>query len=398
MNNNVIILIPYYKNNINELEEISLIQLKRVLKEYKKCFLLPQSVSVDELYLDSTCNVKKYPDEYFKDTASYSRLLLSPEFYKEFMDYEYMLIHQLDAFVFSNQLEFFCALEYDYIGAPWFRSTAVYEFVRGYVGNGGLSLRNISKTAKVLEDNMEYLKDRILNNLSIIGEDMVLSYLGTSTKYDYNIAPPNVAKKFSLECDFQKSFSKLEQQRPFGCHHWWNGDFDVWRKYVVEQGYNIKFSYPYIVKAHSQNVRKRSILKYLLIRIAKWGDNNKIKKIIESFLKKDGPVVIYGIGLVGKRCKKLLDAHHIDVAFFVDKGKCKSEYNGTRIVVPNEEILKNCPYPIIVTSVKYYNEIANNLNSMRLKEGIDYFDYVKLGQYMVQEYYKSESFIVSSNT
>ena len=49
---------------------------------------------------------------------SYSDYVLSSEFYDTFKAYDYMLLYQLDAFVFEDRLMEFWELKYDYIGAP----------------------------------------------------------------------------------------------------------------------------------------------------------------------------------------------------------------------------------------------------------------------------------------
>ena len=71
--------------------------------------------------------------------------MLSSEFYRRFSKFEYILIYQLDAFVFKDQLNYWCKKGYDYIGAPWFEGfhlTKTGVNIIG-VGNGGFSLRRV---------------------------------------------------------------------------------------------------------------------------------------------------------------------------------------------------------------------------------------------------------------
>jgi hypothetical protein len=44
--------------------------------------------------------------------------MLSIDFYKRFRDYKFILIYQLDAYVFRDELEYWCEQDYDFIGAP----------------------------------------------------------------------------------------------------------------------------------------------------------------------------------------------------------------------------------------------------------------------------------------
>ena len=51
-------------------------------------------------------------------------LMLSPFFYESFLDFKYVLIHQLDVFIFKDELNYWCNQNYDYIGAPWFKDSS----------------------------------------------------------------------------------------------------------------------------------------------------------------------------------------------------------------------------------------------------------------------------------
>ncbi len=43
--------------------------------------------------------------------------MMDNTFYKQFLNYEYILIYQLDAFVFKDELNY-CSQGIDYVGAP----------------------------------------------------------------------------------------------------------------------------------------------------------------------------------------------------------------------------------------------------------------------------------------
>jgi hypothetical protein len=83
------------------------------------------------------------------DVFGYNALLLLKNFYGRFIKYNYMLIYQLDAYVFRDELEYWCSQNYDFIGAPWITPQIITgDPVFGnrfgvVVGNGGFSLRKI---------------------------------------------------------------------------------------------------------------------------------------------------------------------------------------------------------------------------------------------------------------
>ena len=92
-----------------------------------------------------------FPAGSFESIPAYSRLLLSRPFYQAFQAYDYILIYQPDCLVFSSDLTSWCDLEYDYLGAPWFKDPADPEQGFSRVGNGGLSLRRVASCLQVLE-------------------------------------------------------------------------------------------------------------------------------------------------------------------------------------------------------------------------------------------------------
>ena len=77
------------------------------------------------------------------NVSEYSKILSTPQFY-EFIHAEYVLIFQTDSYLRRFGMEEYVKLGYDYIGAPW-----PHEGWDFQAGNGGLSLRKISKMLEV---------------------------------------------------------------------------------------------------------------------------------------------------------------------------------------------------------------------------------------------------------
>ncbi|MEW6718188.1 MAG: DUF5672 family protein [Chloroflexota bacterium] len=113
--------------------------LTHFLSGFQRYLLTPQSLKINLNGFDTV----RFEDRYFSTIASYSKLLLSPKFYAAFINFNYILIYQLDCLVFSDQLEEWCGAGYDYIGAPLFRDKANPAKGFSRVGNGGLSLRRV---------------------------------------------------------------------------------------------------------------------------------------------------------------------------------------------------------------------------------------------------------------
>jgi len=145
------IVIPIYKQNLSIEEQRSLKQCFTVLNSYDFVFITCKNLDLTQylsMIRDANTNAEfEYFDKnYFDSVESYNRLLLSRQFYVKFQQEDYILIYQLDAFVFKDELLFWCEKKFDYIGAPWFKYYGSHENgnVLFKVGNGGVSLRKVA--------------------------------------------------------------------------------------------------------------------------------------------------------------------------------------------------------------------------------------------------------------
>ena len=113
-NNKCVIVIPVYKNSLSKFETSSLKQVYDILGEkYDIVLVCPDSFELD-LYksiIGKELHHVYFPSHYFLSQRSYSNLCLQSEFYEIFNSYEYMLIYQLDAWIFEDNLEYFCNLD-----------------------------------------------------------------------------------------------------------------------------------------------------------------------------------------------------------------------------------------------------------------------------------------------
>ena len=99
----VVIAVPVYRTELTWYEKISLARLYAVLPHYPIVFVSPEGLALPEAVRQGH-PVMEFSGEFFTSVAAYSRLLLSQQFYVRFRDFEYMLIYQLDAFVFVDLL------------------------------------------------------------------------------------------------------------------------------------------------------------------------------------------------------------------------------------------------------------------------------------------------------
>lgn len=220
MKNNVAVVIPYYHSELTELESISFRNCCTILKKYQIILVLPEKIPRRKYPTEENLLYEQVPDEWMESVDSYNQMMLSKDFYRRFKQYEFILIFQLDAFVFSDCLEQFCDYGYDYIGAPWLNGMKYLRTIEGdgvwYVGNGGFSLRKVAAFLHILEGE--------ITNCIDTNED---AFWASHNSDQFHVAPMDVALKFSFERDVRRCFKLNSNELPFGCHAWEKYDLDL---------------------------------------------------------------------------------------------------------------------------------------------------------------------------
>ena len=267
MSKKCVIIIPIYKETPNKTEINSFKQVLKILSNYDIKIITYRELDIriyQKFYINKINNisVEYFHKSYFKNSIlGYNQLLLSKDFYSHFTEYEYILIYQLDAWVFKDELEYWCNQGYDYIGAPWFKldSNNNPTNIFAGVGNGGLSLRKIDYCLKVLNypRYIPFLKSRyLLNNnskikafLKIIGINNTLSFyfknniyedciFGVLSKNSYlktNIPKEDIALRFSFEMNPSILWELNNKELPFGCHAFEKNEYDkFWKNYIIK--------------------------------------------------------------------------------------------------------------------------------------------------------------------
>lgn len=262
------IVIPIYKTSLETGEYISLTAVFKFFTADNIVFLMPQKFkSAINLHSEFKAGEYLYFDDIcFKNVQEYNKLLLSNYFYSTFKSYEYILIYQLDALLFKNEMEYWCRKNYSYIGAPWFENfdTDGINTKLWAVGNGGLSLRKVSDFLNVFKYQgkiftFSFLWKKysaysvwkrclrfpkvvfqyfFLNNTNHIyslfgeNEDHFWSFHAPRISRDFKIAPISDALAFAFECNPKKMFELNKHQLPFGVHAWEKYDKTFWDEYI----------------------------------------------------------------------------------------------------------------------------------------------------------------------
>ncbi|MCX6236007.1 MAG: DUF5672 family protein [Bacteroidia bacterium] len=247
----VSIVIITDKNILTHYEEISLNRALEVFSAYNKYLVIPEKTDPRDFIDLKKITVIKLPEFHLMSINSYNSLLLSNFFYEHFIDSEYILIYQLDCFVFKNNLTDF--LTFDYIGAPWFNTqnheakaiirtllfrrplTSIILIISWFlrkkttaVGNGGLSLRRVDKFIEITTDKRikRIIAFWIKNKRPY--EDIFFSFVVPIFFKNFKIADIDTATKFSFETYPRKCYALNNHELPIGCHAWAKHDIDFW--------------------------------------------------------------------------------------------------------------------------------------------------------------------------
>ena len=255
----MITVIPIFKKTISQMEISSLECAIEKLKEYKIVVIAPES-------LDISLYKKKYPtlsfeffsDQYFDDLRGYNKLMLSKEFYSRFIYSKYILIYQLDAYIFKNDLEYWILKDYDYVGAPWpkrkvynnllfkiyFKFTLFFttllrkpnrQEIFEKVGNGGFSLRKTEphlKAVTVYEREIREMLSKKRHHL--YNEDVFFGYrVNNLGKMNFSIPDFKESLKFSFDKNPELCYKINQFQLPMGCHGWSKEKYyPFWKQFI----------------------------------------------------------------------------------------------------------------------------------------------------------------------
>lgn len=242
-NRNCCVVVPVYKKEMNHTEYLSLKQCVQILGNHPIVLVSPQSLNTEPYTrISEKILVRKFENIYFQNIEGYNKLMLSQHFYKNFTEYKYILIYQLDSWIFRDELEYWCHKDYDYIGAPWinhrwaeftaghltFMRTVFYKL--GYrkfnlVGNGGFSLRKVKSTIS----NLNFYRNAARKFRG--NEDYFFSFYINSYNPFFKIPSLKEALQFSFDINPTDSFKLNGNQLPMGCHGW-NKHKEFWGQFI----------------------------------------------------------------------------------------------------------------------------------------------------------------------
>ncbi|MBH78966.1 MAG: hypothetical protein CMQ49_00465 [Gammaproteobacteria bacterium] len=270
MTKRVAVLIPMRSEPaISDEEMVAVRQLDHFLPNHERFFLTPKGRPFHmEGYGCVEC-----PRKYFGSIGAHSRMLLNPDFYKRFEEYEYLFFYHLDSIVLSPDLEKWMDEDWDYIGPPWVISQDTPWVKRQRVGNCGFSLLRVEAITKALLNRYRaepsyYWSDKLIRSgarmprvfrlLRKLGDslpsakffrktvkrwkksesqdhnmDLFFSDKASIYNPEFRVAPFEEGLKFGFEADPRKCFELNGHRMPFGAHAWYKFDRQFWEAHLL---------------------------------------------------------------------------------------------------------------------------------------------------------------------
>lgn len=239
------IVIPVYRATLLPDERLSLRQCYNVLGSFTITVIKPRTLDISAILAEfPRLRVEDFDPAYFRSKISYNGLMMSRDLYERFLHLDYILIYQLDAFVFRDELDYWCTLGYDYIGGPWLEKpihnnplykvgsalkSAVLSLAgkavpdrhisRGKVGNGGFSLRRTRSHYDVVTKHPEVVGAFIeKSDHHRYYEDVFWATEAPRLDTSFRIPPVEEALRFSFDKYPALSYKRNNCRLPFGCH------------------------------------------------------------------------------------------------------------------------------------------------------------------------------------
>ena len=267
-NPSIATVIPIYQTSLSEEEKSNISRNLKSLTNAHVALVHTQDNQhlINEIIAEASNNNrlfgKRVPRGFLRSIAAYNRLLLSPDFYRLFLDYTHILILQLDALLIGNDIETWLYQGWSYIGAPFFlgldRPHYPLRFLGG--GNGGFSFRNIRDCLHVLSrlvwlypclrryerqslpgEGFRAEVRALLRSHWWIGprgtnttmnEDLFWSFIAPQVSSSFRVAPPSVSMHFAWEMEPEYMLQQCKGHLPLGCHGWQKYNPEFWRNHL----------------------------------------------------------------------------------------------------------------------------------------------------------------------
>lgn len=235
------VVIPVYKNRMEDWESVALQHNLAILSSYPVCFVYPEGLDVSLFSrLCPSAEFREVSPDWLglrRGISGYNEMMMSKDFYDLFSDCEYILICHLDAWIFRDELAEWCRRGYDIVAAPWpvrprYRHFPLRQYIwlkstlaaccgrlsrvrmYGKIGNGGLCLRRVASFSRACEQYADVISQFNARSDGMHNEDIFWALIPKEFRY------PTVETALEFAYDLKPRLChELNRYRlPMGCH------------------------------------------------------------------------------------------------------------------------------------------------------------------------------------
>ena len=125
LRNRPVVVIPVYRSRPSPSEIVSLRQCGKIFASRDIVILAPKHLDLGA-YRSCYPVAPIYPLRCIgcPDINAYNRMMISPLVFSALDGYTHMILHEPDAIVLRDEIDYWCNQPFDYIGAPWFEGLA----------------------------------------------------------------------------------------------------------------------------------------------------------------------------------------------------------------------------------------------------------------------------------
>lgn len=268
-----VVVIPVHRPTPSPSEVVSLRQAAKALAHREIVILAPEGLDLGAYHcLLPGAGEFRVPPGCMASIQAYNRMMISPLVFNAVSGYSHMLLHEPDAIVLRDDLDYWCAQPQDYVGAPWFEGWG--KAVPGSpiigVGNFGLSLHRLDASRRVMASRQRWYPYRqavrdlidgtsgnaqlLARGVSAFGRagqlrgagrlytehcDIFWSRVVPGVERTFRVAPIAAALNFAWEVLPARCMEMCNGALPFGIHAWAKYDFNFLAPLLVKAGVDL---------------------------------------------------------------------------------------------------------------------------------------------------------------
>ena len=268
-----VVVIPVHRPHPSPSEIVSLRQCGKVLVNRDVLILTPKHLDLGAYreLLPRAADLR-VESHWMASWKAYSRMMVSPLVFNALEGYTHMILHEPDAIVLRDEIDYWCNQPFDYIGAPWFEGwekPAADAPLIG-VGNLGFSFHRLSTSRRVMASSLRWHpysavaknlfqglrgdKARLRQGMIGLGSggrlrgayklfgghcDAFWSIIVPNIDRGFRIPPAKIAAKFAWEVFPSRCMKMCGENLPFGIHAWFKYDFGFLMPHLLSAGVDL---------------------------------------------------------------------------------------------------------------------------------------------------------------